>query len=589
MNLFNYLKTRITILDVVSEYAPLKKAGLYWKGQCPFHQEKTASFTVSPHKEIFYCFGCHVGGDVISFIARIEQCSQLQAAHHLIERYQIDIPSTLAHEAMSKTSVDKHYYNICHEMAQWCNKQLAKSAAATAYLQSRSISQESAANFCLGYFPGGLAIIKQFITHMAKQNILVDDLLKANILTQGKNVLFSPFEERIIFPITDHLGRFCGFGGRIFKPNETRPKYYNSHENEHFAKGSLLFGFDKAKREIQKKETVFLVEGYTDCIAMAQHGFVNTIATLGTACTLDHLTTLSRHAQQLYVLYDGDNAGHQAILRIGQLCWQASIDLKVICLPAQEDPASFLSKGLSLTPLIEQARDFFTFFIQTLGTNFNQKTLGQKLELARKVLDMIAKLDDPLKKDILLAQASTELKLPSEALKKELERPRPMKATTPLSTPATTVTLATPTALDTKTSTLENKVFFAILNNIHLMNKENEEFLITYLPHPLCDILRKLREEKEKNTALGFIQFFELLNAQEQTYVSKVTLASQEDVHKTDFEYLVTQLQKKHWKAIVNTIKIKLALAKQKGDEDTITALMQSFSELKKKIIEKKA
>jgi len=587
MNLFNYLKTRITILDVVSEYATLKKAGLYWKGQCPFHQEKTASFTVSPHKEIFYCFGCHVGGDAISFIARIEQCSQLQAAHHLVERYQVEIPSALMHEATTKTTTDKQYYQICHEVAQWCNKQLAKSAAATAYMQSRAIAQESVTKFCLGYFPGGLTNVKQFITHMAKHNILVDDLLKANILTQGKNILFSPFEERIIFPIADHLGRFCGFGGRIFKSNETRPKYYNSHENEHFAKGSLLFGFDKAKREIQKKESVFLVEGYTDCIAMAQHGFVNTIATLGTACTLEHLTTLSRHAQQLYVLYDGDNAGHQAILRIGQLCWQASIDLKVICLPAQEDPASFLSKGLDLQPLIEQARDFFTFFIQTLGTNFNQKTLGQKLELARKVLDMIAKLDDPLKKDILLAQASAELKLPLEALKKELERPKAIKAASVSPAPVLTAPAA-PAADPVKASTLENKIFFAILNNIHLMNKANEEFLITYLPHPLCDILKKLREEKEKNAALGFIQFFELLNAQEQTYVSKVTLASQEDVHRTDFEYLVTQLQKKHWKAIVNTIKIKLAFARQKGDEDTITTLMQSFNELKKKIIEKK-
>lgn len=328
-----------------------------------------------------------------------------------------------------------------------------------------------------------------------------------------------------------------------------------------------------------------MVEGYTDCVAMAQHGFTNTIATLGTACTLEHLNTLSRHAQLLYVLYDGDNAGHQAILRMGQLCWQASIDLKVICLPPQEDPASFLSKGLNLVPLIEQAQDFFTFFIQTLGTGFNQKTLGQKLELARKVLAMIAKLDDPLKQEILLAQASTELKLPLESLKKELSRPKTVKtALQPVMAPVP----AAP-AFDPKTSTLENKIFFSIINNIHLMNKGNEEFLITYLPYPLCDILKKLREEKEKNPALGFIQFFELLNTQEQTYVSKITLASQEDVHKTDFEYLVTQLQKKHWKAIVNTIKIKLALAKQKGDEDSITMLMQSFNELKKNIIEKKA
>ncbi len=154
---------------------------------------------------------------------------------------------------------------------------------------------------------------------------------------------------------------------RIFKPNDTRPKYYNSHENEHFAKGQLLFGLDKAKKDIQQSGSVFLVEGYTDCIMMAQYGFANTVATLGTACTVDHLIALSRYAQQLYILYDGDNAGQQAILRIGQLCWQASIDLKVIRLPAAEDPASFLTNNMTLEPYIAQAKIFLPFLLKPLG------------------------------------------------------------------------------------------------------------------------------------------------------------------------------------------------------------------------------
>ena len=157
MNLFSYLKTRITILDVVSEYATLKKAGLYWKGQCPFHSEKTASFTVSPHKEIFYCFGCHVGGDVVAFIARIEQCSQTEAAKHLIERYQIELPSTLANDMGTSNDESKRYYQICEAVAQWCHAQLLKSADAFSYLSKRGITQKNIANFTLGYFPGGLA------------------------------------------------------------------------------------------------------------------------------------------------------------------------------------------------------------------------------------------------------------------------------------------------------------------------------------------------------------------------------------------------------------------------------------------------
>ena len=585
MNLFSYLKTRIAILDVVSEYATLKRAGLYFKGQCPFHAEKTASFTVSPHKEIFYCFGCHVGGDVIAFIARKEQCSQIEAAKHLIERYQIELPSTLASDLGSSNSDDKRYYTICEAVARWCHEQLLKSADAFSYCSKRNITKKSITTFNLGYFPGGIAQVKRFITDMAKENILVDDLLEAHILSKGKNVLFSPFEERIIFPITDHLGRYCGFGGRIFKPNDTRPKYYNSHENEHFAKGHLLFGLDKAKKDIQHSGSVFLVEGYTDCIIMAQYGFANTVATLGTACTVDHLTALSRYAQQLYVLYDGDNAGQQAILRIGQLCWQASIDLKVIRLASTDDPASFLTKNMALEPYIAQAKDIFAFFIETLGADFTAQSLSGKLQVTRKILEMIQKLDEPLKQDILLQNASKHLEIPVDSLRKELRRLNgaPIQ-------PRISITIA-PTPLQQANTDggaitpLENKIFFSIMNNIQLINKDNEEFLITYLPHPLCDILKKLQEERKKVPTLGFIQFFETLDQNDQQLVSKTILENQEDVRTSHFEQLLTQLQKKHWKLIVNNIKIKLEAAKKIGNDAEVAVLVRNFTDLQKKII----
>lgn len=584
MNLFSYLKTRIAILDVAGEFTTLKKAGLYWKGQCPFHSEKTASFTVSPHKEIFYCFGCHVGGDVIAFMARMEHCSQMEAAKYLIDRYQVEVPSTLAADAAKSIDEGKHYFHVCHTVAQWCHAQLLQSDSALAYLAERRISTQSINTYMLGYFPGGLAQMRRFTADLAKQNILTKDLLDAHILSQGKNILFSPFEERIIFPIADHLGRYCGFGGRIFKPNDTRPKYYNSHENDHFLKGHLLFGLDKAKKEIQKTETVFLVEGYTDCIAMAQYGHINTVATLGTACTVDHLTTLSRYAQQLYVVYDGDNAGQQAILRIGQMAWQASMELKVLHLPAKEDPASYLGKGLSLKPLISDAPDIFSFFIQTLGNGFATKPLGAKLELARKIIEMIQKLDDPLKQDILLKNASLQLEIPFESLKKELVSRGKRPVAKPLPEPPRAATLPEPPSQEI--GPLENKIFFSIMNNIQLINKENEEFLISYLPQPLCDILKKLREEKQKVPNLGFIQFFESLDEHNQTYVSK-TLLAQNDGSSGLFEQLFVQLQKKHWKVIVNSIKMKLEAAKKAGDDAQIAQIMSDFADLKKKIIGK--
>ena len=583
MNLFSYLKTRITILDVVNEYTTLKKTGLYWKGACPFHSEKTASFTVSPHKEIFYCFGCQAGGDVIAFIARMENCSQKEAAHQLIERYRIEIPQTLSSNLQDKNDQRARYHHICQQVSNWCHEQLLRSADALEYLKERGITKESITYFKLGYFPGGMSTIKKFVQHFANHTILVEDLIENHIISRSKNILFSPFEERIIFPICDHLGNVCGFGGRIFKTSDTRPKYYNSGENEYFTKGHLLFGLEKAKKEIQKSNAVFLVEGYTDCILMAHYGYANTVATLGTACTLEHLTLLSRYCQQLYLAYDGDNAGQQAILRIGQLCWQANLELKVICLPPEHDPATFLVKNKALEPLIKDAKDIFAFFIETVGSDFTKKSLPQKLQITRKILEIIQTLDDPLKQDLLLQNAATQLTIPFDSLKQELQRlAHATKEIKPVEVPTPEAPLA---LAPTNTSSLENKIFLSIMNNIQLINKENTEFLTTYLPLPLCDILKKLQEEKQKNPTLGFIQFFELLNSRDQHFVSKAILATQEEISSGLFEQLLNQLQKRQWKMIVNSIKIKLQVAKQKGDEVEIATLMQAFSDLKKKIV----
>ena len=380
MNLFSYIKTKVSIIDVVNEYTHLKRAGLYYKAHCPFHHEKTASFTVSPGKEIFYCFGCHANGDVISFIAGMEHCSPLEAVKHLADRYHVEMPSELMlEEADIDIKKRDGYFHVCKTVASWCNEQLMSNPPVLTYVQSRGINQASINAFMLGYFPGGIKSIKLLLQSMGAENIMASDLLEAHILQEGSRALYSPFEERIIFPIKDHLGRFCGFGGRIYKSDDTRPKYYNSRESPNFEKGSLLFGLDLAKKSIKESETVFLVEGYTDCIAMVQHGYPQAVATLGTACTLEHLKHLSRYASAVYVVYDGDAAGQQAMLRLAELCWQCSMDMYTIILPSQEDPASLLVSGKSLAPYVAQAQDIFSYFMASLGENFGAKTSAGKI------------------------------------------------------------------------------------------------------------------------------------------------------------------------------------------------------------------
>src|SRR5579872_5527495 len=581
MNLFSFIKARIPILDVVNEYVTLKRAGGYHKGTCPFHHEKTASFTVSPDKEIFYCFGCHISGDVISFIAKIENCSQKDAAKLLAEKYNVELPKNIAFELSDKSNEEKnHYFAVCKAVALWCHEQLLKNNVAQSYVKKRSFGPDTFDYFTLGYFPSGNASISDLLYCMKQQSILPRDLIEAHILAEGRTTLYSPFEDRLIFPIKDILGRYCGFGGRIFKEHDTRPKYYNSRENEYFIKGSVLFNLDRAKKSIQETGKIFLVEGYTDCMAMVQHQMPNTVATLGTACTFEHLKQLARYAEHLFVVYDNDNAGQQAILRLTEICWQVNLELKVIVLPSQEDPASFLGKGGDLTYLVHAAQDIFLFFIDSLGGQFINKPLNQKLHVVRSFLSIIANITDSLKRDILLQKASKTFDIPFESLKHELTQ-SDAQATAPSSERQNATTAQPETA-----TILEKRIFCAIMNNIQLLQRENRQQFIAYLPSPLKEIVSQLKKAQEKDVSITFGRFFDMLDEHEKQYVSKLLLKDSEYIENDEFDKLLIQLQKKHWKVIVHNIKAQLAHAKQENDAAKVSLILHDFMELQNALVQ---
>lgn len=581
MDIFSVIKSQVHILDVIQQYAQIKKTGLYWKGYCPFHHEKTASFTVSPHREIFYCFGCSSGGDVITFITKAEQCTPIEAVKMLADRYNIEIPEESITQINGSLDEKDHYFKLCNLVADWCHDQLKKDRYAQEYLKKRSISAESVTHFTIGLFPGGLSSTQSLIQYAQKKQILAQDLINANIIGKTKQVLYSPFENRIIFPIKDHLGRFCGFGGRTFKENDTRAKYYNSKENTYFAKGSLLFGFDLAKQAIQKESTVFLVEGYTDCVAMYQYGYKNTVATLGTACTQEHLHLLSRYTEKIYLLYDGDHAGIQAILRLTGLCWQANLDLNVISLPPSDDPASYLNTHGSIKKLLGESQDIFDFFIKTLAHDFHTQSLKQKLLIIRKILAVIARLDDPLKQDLLMQEAAKAVGLSFESLKQELLRSK----TTSLLPENSSITSSDDNNEEIdKLPKLEKRIFFAILHNMQLLNKENEDFILAYLPKTITAILLLLKNARLKCENPSFIMFFDQLDQTDQKIVSQILVSFDQPVDNDEFNDLITQLQKKYWKQIVKDIKLKLEQAKKLGDQAHVNSILQQFVKLKKQI-----
>ncbi|RTL04321.1 DNA primase [Candidatus Dependentiae bacterium] len=572
-NIFSLIKAQVSIVDLIGQYVTLKRAGLYWKARCPFHQEKTASFTVSPHIQIFHCFGCQESGDVISFFSKIEQCSQLEAAQKLAERYGIDI-GVYSKEPIAKDG--KTYYDICAFFADWAVEQLLKYDVVKNYIYKRGFTAEIVHRFGVGFMPGGLSNIKYLLDAARNRYIMPNDLVASGILNQSKNIFYSPYEERIIFPIKDMVGRVCGFGGRIYKDTDERPKYYNSRDSDFFNKGSLLYGLTEAKKHIQQKGSVFLVEGYTDCMAMAQHGFLNTVATLGTACTLIHLKQLARYATSMTVLYDSDNAGYQAINRIAQLCWQINIEPYVLQLPFKHDPASFLATKQDLSPYIEQQEDIFLFFIKTYAKDFVALSLEKKLQSVKSIVEMIGMVEDSIKQNILIVKAAESLGLDVNILKSELLKIKKNTFIIPLS--------QTNKFQSDDIYIIEKRIFVAIIKNIKLLNKPHISLLISYLPSTLRTVLFKLKEwSLLHGEQIVFTAFFDSLTEEDKQAVSSLLFTYEEPVDDETLDILIEQLKKKWWKLIAKNLKMAVLQAEREGNKEKVTQLLSDFIMLQNK------
>jgi DNA primase len=435
-------------------------------------------------------------------------------------------------------------------------------------------------------------MINSFVKEITNKSFLVKDLIENGIIMEGQSILYSPFEERIIFPIKDLLGRYCGFGGRIFKSTDQRAKYYNSKETELFFKGKLLFGLDLAKKEMQKAGKAFLVEGYTDCIAMVKHGHLNTIATLGTACTQDHLKILSRYIHTLYVIYDGDAAGQKAILRLTQLCWDVNLELAVIKLPAKHDPASFLQENGDLESLIKSSLDIFSFFIDSLGNDFLKSPLAEKLALSDKIAQVIARIDDPFKKEILLQQAANTMQMPLQSIKNLVfQQKKPLYATKK----SLKIEASNQEALNGnpqgikeciyEAPLLEERIFSAIINSMDKVDKFFiEDDLIEYFSDYIQNLLKKFNSFVKSADCCPkecFSKFLAILNEFDRNWVTKCSLKFDQEVAKEFFDELVLHFCKQNWKQIIQGIKIKISEATQQNDEKKLQELFTLFAKLK--------
>ena len=421
------VKQQISILNVIGGYVALKKKGNKFWGCCPFHNEKTASFTVSEEKGFFYCFGCQAGGDAISFLMQIRQMTFPEVIKDLAEQLNIPLPQEITGFAPEKTDeVELTMLRANQQTQEFYKKILGLqqpfSLQARAYLQKRGISQEVMTRFSLGLSTENWQDLYNFL----KTKGFTDELLKqAGLIGQAQSGrLYDKFRQRLIIPIFNNKDQVIAFGGRVLL-EEDNPKYLNSQETKVFNKRKTLYALNVAQAEIKKQGFSILVEGYMDAISMHSFGFNNTVASLGTAFSMEQARLLGRYSRKVLFAYDNDVAGIQATIRAIDIARENFLQASVLMLTSAKDPDEFLQKHgkQELEKRIKNSVDAIVYQIeQTIKLNQKTNSLQEKVEILAKVLEFVKKCENSLEIDSYLQTIASALLIDIAIVKAEYNK-----------------------------------------------------------------------------------------------------------------------------------------------------------------------
>lgn len=417
------LKSACNIVSVVSKYVPLSRKGKTYWGCCPFHHEKTASFAVNEYEGYYHCFGCGVGGDVIKFVQSIEGVDFMQAVRNLAESVNMEVPEFTGDDNIlaRKKERDRLIY-ICTETAKYYHNELNKPTGQVArdYLIKRQITPETVTKLGLGYSPNWQGVIQ----HLKTLHISQDEMLKAGIVSEKNGRIYDAMAERLVFPIFNHIGKVVGFSGRALS-NDAFAKYKNTTETDIFKKSSLLFGLNNLRKaRVDNKNYAILVEGQIDVVSLYQAGFPNAIATLGTAFNENHIATISRFVDSIYICFDGDGAGKKATIKSVELLKDTNFDVKVVSLPEKLDPDEYIKKygADSFENELKNAITVKEFQIETLSEKFDLTDKNNIPKFVESGINLVASFKNVADRDIYLKKIAQIAKINEEILRRELNK-----------------------------------------------------------------------------------------------------------------------------------------------------------------------
>ena len=501
--ILNEVRENSDIVEVISQYVHLKRSGRNYFGLCPFHNEKSPSFSVSPDKQIFHCFGCGVGGNVFTFISKIEGIGFKEAIENLADRAGIVLPKSTNNEDSRKEELKSKVYKVNNFTADYYHKRLYKpeSKAGQEYVKQRKLTNETLESYNLGFSGNYDELYKT----LRKEGFNDEEILESGLVKKNEHGQYVDFyRDRFMIPILDVRNRVIAFGGRVLG-DAKRFKYLNSPENIVYSKGKHLFGLNVAKRYDHKK--LLIVEGYMDAISLHQRGITNVVAALGTALTTNQGWLLRRNAEQVILGFDADGAGQNAIMRAMEVMQNMGCDMRVLQMTGAKDPDEFIIKygSARFQKLMNEAISLLEFRVKVLEQNLDLEVASDKVKFLNEIAKLIAKIDNTIEQEIYIEKLSKGYNISKEAIFGQVNKLQysSRTQTNNLEKPKPVVIHKKETKVDNNVSEeiikRENTIISILINNPENFQMIKEHMKIEDFKYDLnIKIVKALYEELEK-------------------------------------------------------------------------------------------
>ena len=532
------------IVEVISQYIQLKRSGRNFFGLCPFHNEKSPSFSVSPDKQIFHCFGCGVGGNVIGFISKIEGIGYKEAIEVLAEKANIVLPTNNRFEDNKKEELKAKVYKVNTFAAEYYNKRLyqSQSKIAQEYIKKRKLNNETLESFKIGFSERFDELYKELI----KQGFKEEEILESGLVNKNeKGMYIDRYRNRLMIPIFDERNRVIAFGGRVL--DDSKPKYINSPENIVYSKGRHLFGLNVAKKHNIKK--LLIVEGYMDVISLHQRGITNVVAALGTALTTQQGWLLRKNTQQVILGFDSDGAGQTAIIRAMEVMQNMGCDIRVLQMEGAKDPDEYIIKfgAARFQKLIDNAISLVEFRVKVLQKDLNLENSSDKIKFLNEIANIISKVENTMEKEIYIENIAKGYNISKEAIYAQVNKLQyaNKKGKDILEKNKPIVRKKEESSKDTEENTKrENTIISMLINNPETYQTIKEEIDIKDFKNETnIKILEQLYKELEKTNPNINIVLDHIEDEEIQNHLTEIMA---EDYGITDNEKAIKEIAQKY-------------------------------------------